>query len=63
MAYINGVEVLSVEFLGTSDIPTYWKKPLEDGAKEINQRLCEAGSNKSAFLFYSDAHWSDGSRM
>ncbi len=44
-------------------IPAYWKPALKEGAKEINTALCEAGSNKSAFLFYTDAHWNYGSKM
>lgn len=38
-------------------IPSYWMSALEEGAEAINTALCDAGSNKSAFLFYSDAHW------
>ncbi len=44
-------------------IPEYWKPALQEGAKEINTALCNAGANKSAFLFYSDAHWNYGSQM
>jgi len=44
-------------------IPDYWKTALEEGARAINTALCTAGANKSAFLFYSDAHWDYGSRM
>lgn len=40
-----------------SDIPDYWKESLKEGAEDINTALCEAGQNKSSFLFYSDAHW------
>ena len=40
-------------------IPSYWTTALETGAQEINTALCNAGRNKSAFLFYSDAHWSN----
>ena len=39
------------------NIPEYWIPALEKGAKEINIALAEAGKSKSAFLFYSDAHW------
>lgn len=38
-------------------VPAYWKGALDEGAKAINTALCEAGRNKSAFLFYTDAHW------
>ena len=44
-------------------IPSYWQTALEEGAEAINTALCEAGRNKSAFLFYSDAHWNYGSQM
>ena len=44
------------------NIPTYWRAALEQGVKEINTALCEAGRNKSAFLFYSDAHWNNNSK-
>lgn len=44
-------------------IPTYWQTVLKNGANEIRQAMETAGRNKSAFLFYSDAHWDDGSQM
>ena len=44
-------------------IPNYWVEELEKGAKAINTALCEAGRNKSAFLFYTDVHWNYGSQM
>lgn len=43
-------------------IPAYWQSALDEGVEAINTALCEAGYNKSAFLFYSDAHWNYGSR-
>ena len=46
-----------------SNIPDYWKPALENGVFGINQALCNAGWNKSAFLFYSDAHFDYGSQM
>lgn len=49
--------------LNVSSVPTYWKTALETGAEGINTALCTAGANKSAFLFYSDAHWNYGSQM
>lgn len=47
----------------SNDIPVYWQNELIDGAKEINQKLYRAGSNKSAFLFYTDSHWDSGSKV
>lgn len=44
-------------------IPEYWKTALEEGAEAINTALGKAGRNKSAFLFYTDAHWGYGSGM
>ena len=44
-------------------IPEYWKTALEEGAEAINTALCKAGMNKSAFLFYTDAHWNYNSQM
>ena len=44
-------------------IPSYWQTALKEGAETINTTLCEAGKNKSAFLFYSDAHWNYGSQV
>lgn len=44
-------------------VPSYWQTALDNGVEAINTALCEAGRNKSAFLFYSDAHWNYGSQM
>lgn len=44
-------------------IPSYWLSALEEGAEAINTALCTAGRNKSAFLFYSDAHWTYNSKQ
>lgn len=38
-------------------VPDYWLPALQDGVEAINTALCGAGANKSAFLFYTDAHW------
>lgn len=35
----------------------------KEGAKSINEALTLAGANKSAFLFYSDVHYTSGSGM
>lgn len=45
------------------EVPIYWEAELESKAKEINMTLCEAGRNKSSFLFYTDAHWNQNSQM
>lgn len=46
-----------------SEIPSYWHSALNEGVEAINTAICTAGFNKSAFLFYSDAHWDYGSQM
>lgn len=42
-------------------IPDYWLPALEQGAADIQAALEAAGRNKSAFLWYTDAHWGYGS--
>lgn len=42
---------------GMPIVPSYWKTYLESKATEINNALSAAGENKSAFLWYTDAHW------
>lgn len=42
---------------GMPVVPSYWKSYLEAKATEINTALNAAGDNKSAFLWYTDAHW------
>lgn len=58
LAIRNGIDGPSMD-----GIPSYWQTALDNGVKAINTALCEAGRNKSAFLFYSDAHWNYGSQM
>lgn len=41
----------------TGIVPDYWRNYLETKATEINTALNSAGENKSAFLWYTDAHW------
>ena len=48
---------------GENLIPSYWQSALEEGAEAINIALTTAGYNKSAFMFYSDAHFTSGSQM
>lgn len=42
------------------EIPQYWKEHLDDRVSQIRSALGEAGWNKSAFLWYTDVHWSYG---
>lgn len=44
---------------GIGIVPDYWKPYLEAKAVEIDAALAAAGDNKSAFLWYTDAHWVD----
>lgn len=41
----------------TEEIPDYWVSELETKASEIQVAMETAGKNKSAFLWYTDAHW------
>ena len=55
-------DVRALEFQADA-IPDYWQAELEAGAKAINTALMNAGADRSAFLFYTDAHWTYGSGM
>lgn len=46
-----------IEDIGIGYIPSYWKSYLASKATEINTDLNNASENKSAFLWYTDAHW------
>lgn len=41
----------------TSYIPDYWQTHLDEKVPLIRSAMASTGKNKSAFLFYSDAHW------
>ena len=43
--------------IGVGFVPDYWRSYLATKAAEINAALEAAGDNKSAFLWYTDAHW------
>lgn len=43
-----------------SGVPLYWLTHLEEKAAEIQIAMEAAGWNKSAFLWYTDAHWTNG---
>lgn len=43
--------------IGIGHVPDYWREYLNTKAAEINAALNAAGDNKSAFLWYTDAHW------
>lgn len=46
-----------IEDIGIGYIPDYWRSYLAAKATEINSALATAGENRSAFLWYTDAHW------
>lgn len=46
-----------IEDIGIGYIPSYWRNYLAGKATEINTALSAAGDKKSAFLWYTDAHW------
>jgi hypothetical protein len=51
------------QLAGAETVPDYWKAALDTGVQTINSAVESAGRNKSAFLFYTDAHWGYGSGM
>jgi hypothetical protein len=52
----NNLEEL-IDAIGIGVVPSYWKSYLATKATEINTALNAAGENRSAFLWYTDAHW------
>ena len=44
-------------------VPSYWKSELATKEDAIQQAMEQAGRNKSAFLWYTDAHWDAGNSM
>lgn len=48
------------ELAGTAVVPDYWLSELEAKADAIQTAMETAGRNKSAFLWYTDAHWVNG---
>ena len=55
--------VEAVPLSGGENVPGCWISALKSGARSINTALCNAGPSKSAFLFYTDAHWNYGAKM
>ena len=45
---------------GVVTVPSYWLSELETKANDIQVAMEKAGRNKSAFLWYTDAHWANG---
>lgn len=44
----------------TANIPDYWQGELDTKADAIQAAMEKAGRHKSAFLWYTDAHWVNG---
>lgn len=47
---------------GGSELSTEWKNHLDTRIEDIRIAMETAGSNKSAFLWYTDGHWTYGSK-
>lgn len=48
--------------MSSAPVPNYWLAHLAEKAETIQQSMETAGSNKSAFLWYTDAHWQTNSK-
>ena len=57
--YVNSTIVNS----NSGDIPAYWLAELMTKSETIQKAVETAGRNKSAFLWYTDAHWTSNSKM
>lgn len=60
--YVNSANI-NTDSTTTTTIPDYWLPELETKATEIQTAMEAAGRNKSAFLWYTDAHWQTNSKM
>lgn len=49
--------------VGGSVVPDYWASELETKANDIQVAMETAGRNKSAFLWYTDAHWPSSAKV
>lgn len=49
--------------LESDSVPEYWQVELDNGVEAIRKAAETAGRNKSAFLWYTDAHWNNNSQM
>jgi hypothetical protein len=63
IALENNVELLMNSASGdVVTLPDYWKDHVDARVKAIREKMAEVGRNRSAFFFYSDAHWTDNAR-
>ena len=58
----DGSEAKTVDVSADESIPSYWLTHLQTKADKIREVMEAAGRNKSAFLFYTDAHWDYGEK-
>lgn len=58
----DGSEAKTVDISADESIPSYWLTHLQTKADKIHEVMEAAGRNKSAFLFYTDAHWDYGEK-
>ena len=58
----DGAEAKTVDVSADESIPAYWLTHLQTKADKIREVMEAAGRNKSAFLFYTDAHWDYGEK-
>lgn len=57
------LKLLEANMYTESDIPKYWLEELETKVEAIQLAMETAGRNKSAFLWYTDAHWVNNAKM
>lgn len=55
--------VIALEATEPDVLPAYWQTHCDEKAGLIRTAMESAGRNKSAFLWYTDAHWAYGSQL
>lgn len=58
----DGSEAKMIDVSTGESIPSYWLAHLQTKADKIREVMEAAGRNKSAFLFYTDVHWTSGEK-
>ena len=58
----DGSEAKTIDVSTGESIPSYWLTHLQTKADKIREVMEAAGRNKSAFLFYTDVHWTSGEK-
>ena len=63
IALEDSVELLMNSASGDALVlPDYWKDHMAARVKAIREKMAAVGRNKSAFFFYSDAHWTSNAK-